>query len=134
MSAAALVSPAPVSKSALWTGRALTTVGTLFMVLDAAMHMMKPVQVVQAFEHLGYGLNTAVPLGSTVLICVALYVWPRTSFFGALLLTGYLGGAVASHVRVGDPVFGMCFPGIVAALLWAGLFLRDTRFRALANF
>jgi hypothetical protein len=114
----------------LWTGRILTAIGALFMVMDAVMHMMKPAPVVEAFNHLGYGLNTAVPLGVTVLICVALYAVPRTSFFGALLLTGYLGGAVASHVRVGDPVFDMCFPAIIAALLWAGLCLRDARLRA----
>jgi len=105
--------------------------GALFMLLDAVMHMAKPAQVVATFDHLGYGLNTAIPLGVTVLICVALYVAPRTAFFGALLLTGYLGGAVASHVRLGDPVFEMCFPGIIAVMLWAGLFLRDVRYRTL---
>ena len=115
----------------LWTGRILTTLGALFMVMDAVMHMLKPSQVVDAFAHLGYPLSTAIPLGATVLICGAIYLIPRTAFFGALLLTGYLGGAVASHVRVGDPVFNMCFPAIIAALLWGGLVLRDARYRAL---
>ena len=101
------------------------------MVMDAVMHLLKPAPVVEAFAHLGFPLSTAVPLAGTVLICVAIYVTPRTSFFGALLLTGYLGGAVASHVRVGDPVFDTCFPAIIAALLWAGLFLRDARLRTL---
>jgi hypothetical protein len=114
----------------LWTGRILTAIGAVFMVMDAVMHMLKPAPVVEAFNHLGYGLNTAVPLGVTVLICTTLYAVPRTSFFGALLLTGYLGGAVASHLRVGDPVFNMCFPAIIATLLWAGLYLRDARLQA----
>lgn len=114
----------------LLTGRILSVLGALFMVLDAVMHMMKPAQVVEAFNHLGYGLNTAIPLAVTVLICVALYAVPRTSFFGALLLTGYLGGAVSSHVRVGDPVFDTCFPAIIAALIWTGLLLRNARLRA----
>ena len=115
----------------LWTGRVLSALGALFMVMDAVMHILKPAAVVDAFAHLGYPLNTAIPLGVTVLICVAIYLAPRTSFFGALLLTGYLGGAVASHLRVADPVFEMGFPAIIAALLWAGLFLRDVRFRTL---
>ena len=115
----------------LWTGRILTALGALFMMMDAVMHMLKPVPVVDAFMHLGYPLNTAIPLGVTVLICVAIYLLPRTAFLGALLLTGYLGGAVASHLRVGDPVFEMCFPAIIAALLWGGLFLRDKRYQAL---
>jgi len=115
----------------LWTGRILSALGALFMVMDAVMHMLKPVQVVDAFHHLGFGLNTAIPLAVTVLVCVALYVVPRTQFFGALLLTGYLGGAVATHLRVGDPVFDTCFPVIIAALLWGGLFLRDVRYRTL---
>jgi len=115
----------------LWTGRILTVIGALFMVMDAVMHIVKPAPVVEAFNHLGYGLNTAVPLGVTVLICVALFALPRTSFIGALLLTAYLGGAIASHVRVGDPVFDTCFPAIIAVLLWAGLCLRDARLQAL---
>jgi len=114
----------------LWTGRILTAIGALFMVMDAVMHMLKPPQVVDAFEHLGYPVSTAIPLGITVLIGVGLYLIPRMSFLGALLLTGYLGGAVASHVRVGDPVFNMCFPAIIAALLWGGLLTRDARLRA----
>lgn len=131
MSAPAMASIAPVSKGAVLTGRTLSALAALFMVMDAVMHMVKPVQVVDAFNHLGYGLNTAIPLGATALACVALYLLPRTSFFGALLLTAYLGGAVASHVRVGDPGFDTCFPAIIATLLWAGLFLRDVRYRTL---
>jgi hypothetical protein len=115
----------------VWTGRILTALGALFMVMDAVMHMLKPAQVVEAFVHLGYPLSTAVPLGITVLICVAVYLIPRTAFFGALLLTAYLGGAVASHVRVADPVFDTCFPALIAVLLWGGLFARDVRLRAM---
>jgi hypothetical protein len=114
-----------------WTGRILTALGALFMVMDAMMHILEPAQVVDAFTHLGYPLSTAVPLAVTVLVCVAIYLIPGTAFFGALLLTGYLGGAVATHVRVGDPVFDTCFPAIIAALLWGGLFARDARLRAI---
>ncbi len=131
MGATVMEYPASLSKSSVITGRVLSTIGALFMVMDAVMHVLKPAPVIQAFDHLGYGLNTAVPLGVTVLICVALYAVPRTSFFGALLLTGYLGGAVASHVRVGDPLFDTCFPAIIATLLWAGVCLRDVRYRTL---
>jgi hypothetical protein len=115
----------------LWTGRILTALGALFMVMDAVTHILKPAPVVEAFAHLGYPLATAIPLGVTVLICVVIYLIPRTSFFGALLLTAYLGGAVASHVRVGDPVFDTCFPAIVAVFLWGGLFARDARIRTI---
>ena len=115
----------------LWTGRILTALGALFMVMDAVTHILKPAPVVEAFAHLGYPLATAIPLGVTVLICVAIYLIPQTAFLGALLLTAYLGGAVASHVRVSDPVFDTCFPAIVAVFLWGGLFARDARIRTI---
>ena len=120
-----------VSNKMIWGGRILAGISVLFMIFDAASHIAKPSPVVDAFVHLGYPLSVAAPLGILELVCIALYVVPRTSVFGALLLTGYLGGAVASHVRVGDPVFEMLFPVIVAVLVWGGLFPRDSRVRAL---
>ena len=119
------------SNKMIWAGRILAGISVLFMIFDAVSHIAKPAPVVDAFVHLGYPLSVAVPLGIIELVCIGLYVVPRTSIFGALLLTGYLGGAVASHVRVGDPVFEMVFPVIVAALVWGGLFPRDSRVRAL---
>jgi hypothetical protein len=129
MQAATALAPAPGRR--LWAGRIVSAVPALFLVLDAAMHIAKPVPVEQAFAQLGYPLGLAVPLGILELLCVAAYVVPRTSLLGAILLTGYLGGAVSSHVRVGDPTFQMFFPILVGALLWAGLFSRDARLRAL---
>ncbi|HUA20362.1 MAG TPA: DoxX family protein [Bryobacteraceae bacterium] len=126
MQAATALAPAPGKR--LWAGRIVSAVPALFLVLDAAMHIAKPDPVVQAFTQLGFPLNLAVPLGVTELLLVALFVVPRTSLLGAILLTGYLGGAVASHVRVGDPTFQTIFPILVGALLWGGLFLRDARF------
>lgn len=92
---------------------------------------MAPAPVVEAFQHLGIPPGLAVPLGIVELVCIAIYVFPRTSVLGAVLLTGYLGGAVASHLRVGDPVFSTVFPVLIGVLLWGGLYLRDPRLRIL---
>jgi hypothetical protein len=86
----------------------------------------------EAFVKLGYPTSLAVPIGIVLLVCVVIYVIPRTSVLGAILLTGYLGGAIATHVRVGDPLFShVLFPTYVALLLWGGLYLREDRLRAL---
>jgi hypothetical protein len=116
---------------AIWAGRIVSAIPVLFMLADGASHIAKPAPVVQAFAQLGYPLSTAVPLGIVAIICVALYMVPRTAFLGTLLLTGYLGGAVSAHVRVGDPLFPTIFPLLIGALLWGGLYLRDARLRAL---
>ncbi len=131
MQAATALAPAPGQR--LWAGRIVSAVPALFLVMDAVMHIAKPDPVAQAFAQLGFPLGLAVPLGIIELLLVAIYVVPRTSALGAILLTGYLGGAVASHVRIGDPVFPVIFPILVGALLWGGLFLRDARLRALVN-
>ena len=115
----------------VWAGNIMSGLGVLFMLLDGAMHLMAPDPVVQAFHQLGVPLSLAVPLGIVELLCVAVYVFPRTSVPGAVLLTGYLGGAVASHVRVGDPVFPVVFPVLIGILFWGGLYLRDDRLRTL---
>jgi DoxX-like family len=120
-----------MSTTRVWAGNILSGLGVLFMLLDGAMHLMAPAPVVEAFHQLGFPLSLAVPLGIVELLCVAVYVFPRTSVLGAVLLTGYLGGAVASHVRVGDPIFPVVFPILIGVLFWGGLFLRDDRLRTL---
>lgn len=108
-----------------WAGRILTAVVALFLLADAVMHIVKPAPVITAFAQLGVPLRLAVPLGILELACVALYLLRRTTVLGAVLLTGYLGGAVATQARAGSPVFETLFPVIVGALVWGALLLRD---------
>ena len=123
---------APVSKGRLWTGRIMSALPALFLVMDGVMKLAKPDFVVKATVQLGYPESVIFGLGIVVLVCVILYVVPRTAVLGAILLTGYLGGAVATHVRAGDPLFShILFPVYVAILIWGGLYLRDERLRAL---
>ena len=123
----------PVSKRRRYAGVALSALPVMFLLFDSAMKLVKVPQVVEATQRLGYPESTARPLGIVLLACVVLYVIPRTAAFGALLLTAYLGGAIATHVRVEDPLFShTLFPVYVAVLVWGGLYLRDERVRALA--
>ncbi len=122
---------AAVSKKTLWAGRILSALPALFLLFDAVMKLVKPAPVVKATVELGYPESVILPLGITLLACTVLYLIPRTAVLGAILLTGYLGGAVATHVRVGDDAFPVVFPVIVGALLWAGLYVRDQRLRSL---
>ena len=122
---------APVAKTGTWTGRALSGFIVLFLLFDATIHVLKPAVVVQAFAQLGVPEHLAVGIGVLELACVALYLLPRTSILGAVVLTGYLGGATAIQVRAGAGLFPVVFPSIVGALLWAGLVLRDKRLRVL---
>jgi hypothetical protein len=87
--------------------------------------------VVEAFARLGYPLSTSVGIGVLLLVCTAIYVTPRTSILGAILLTGYLGGPVATHLRAGSSLFEMVFPVIAGVLIWAGIFVRDAALREL---
>ena len=115
----------------LWTGRILSTLCILFMLFDAVGHLLKPAAVVDAFNRLNFPLSLSVSLGIIGLICVIVYAIPQTSILGAILLTGYFGGAVATHFRVRDPLFDTIFPIIFGVLVWAGVYLRDARLRAL---
>ncbi len=115
------------SKTKLWAGYVSTTLIALFMVFDGVIHILKPAAVVEAFAQLGYSLGVSVWLGVLVLCCVGLYVFPRTAVLGAILLTGYFGGAVATHVRVGNPVLECIFPALFGMVTWAGIYLRDAR-------
>ena len=122
----------PISKGQLWTGRILSGLAVLFMLFDAIIHVMKPAPVVDSFAKLAFPLSVAVPLGIIELVCIALYLIPRTSVFGAILLTGYLGGAIATQVRVDAPLVSTTlFPIYVALFLWGGLYFRDDRVRSL---
>ena len=119
------------SKGMLWTGRVLSGLMALLFISDGVGHLMKPAPVVEAFARLGYPLSASVGIGALALICTAIYVTPRTSVLGAILLTGYLGGAVSTHVRAGSPLFEMIFPMILGVLVWAGVLVRDAQLRQL---
>ncbi len=121
-----------ISKPALWTGRVLTGLVLLFLVMDISLKFMGVPQVAEAMTQLGWPVSSAVPLAVLLLVCGLLYAFPKTSVLGAVLLTGYLGGAVATHVRIGDPLFSHTLFGVyVGIALWLGLWLRDPALRAL---
>jgi hypothetical protein len=123
---------APLSKGRLWTGRIMSALPALFLLVDGVGKLVKPAPVVQGTVQLGYPESVLLGLGIVLLSCTVLYVIPRTAILGAILLTGYLGGAIATHVRVGSPLFShILFPVYVAVLLWGGIYLRDERLRAL---
>ena len=120
------------SKAALWAGRSLSAIAVLFLAFDSVGKLLRVQPVIDGTMSLGYSPDVIVGLGVTLLTCVVVYVVPRTSLLGAVLLTGYLGGAVATHVRVGSPLFThVLFPTYIAALLWGGLMLRDPRLPAI---
>jgi hypothetical protein len=121
----------PVSMKMLWAGRILSALPALFLLFDAIMKFVKPEPVVKATMELGFPESVILGLGIVLLACTVLYLIPRTAVLGAILLTGYLGGAVATHVRVEGGLFTIIFPVIFGALLWGGLYLRDERLRAL---
>ncbi|MDC3962212.1 DoxX family protein [Polyangium jinanense] len=122
----------PVSTKTSWSGRILSGLAVAFLLFDAAIKLMAPKEVLAAHDQLGFPPELARSLGTLLLMCVVTYVIPRTSFLGAVLLTGYLGGAIATHVRVGSPLFShVLFPVYVAAFIWGGLYLRDARLREL---
>ncbi|HEX4064927.1 MAG TPA: DoxX family protein [Acidobacteriaceae bacterium] len=115
-----------------WTGRVIAGLIAAFMLLDAAMKFLRPPQVAAAFVRSGWPLELSVPLGVILLTCTVLYLIPRTAVLGALLLTGYLGGAVASNMRLQTPLFSQTlFPVYFGMLLWLALWLREPRLREL---
>ena len=125
-------SAATPSKAKRWTGRILSTIVVLLLTLDGVMKLLKPAPVVQGTLELGYPETVIVGLGVVLLASVVLYAIPRTALLGAILLTGYLGGAVATHVRVGNPLFShVLFPTYLGILLWAALVLRNERLEKL---
>jgi len=123
---------APVSKKMLWAGRILSGLLGLLLLADSVGKFVKPAAVVEGTVRLGYHESIILPLGIVLFACAVLYLIPRTSVLGAILLTGYLGGAVATHARVGDPLIShIMFPVYLGVMVWGGLFLRDDRLRAL---
>jgi len=119
------------SNATRWTGYVMTILPSLFLLLDGVMKLFKPRFVVEATVQLGYQESAILPIGIVLVICTVLYLLPITSVLGAILLTGYLGGAVATHVRAGQGSFPVIFPVIIGVLIWGGLYFRDHRLRNL---
>jgi hypothetical protein len=119
------------SKKLPLAGRIITAVTVLFMLVDGGMKLVKPAPVVEATIRLGYPISTLSGIGLVLIACTVLYLIPRTSLFGAILLTGYMGGAVASNVRAGSGWFETIFPALFGVLIWGSLCLRDRRLRNL---
>ena len=115
-----------------WAGTGLSALVVLFLIFDGVIKVMRDPHVDQAMKPLGYPLDLSPTIGVIELACLILYVVPPTSILGAVLMTGLLGGAIASHVRVGDPLFSHTLFGVyVGVLAWGGLYLRDARLRSL---
>lgn len=124
-----------VSGAQVWTGRVISILLALSLATGGVIDVMKPDFVVKAVTQMGYPESMIQPIGVVVLICVILYLIPSTAVLGAILLTGYLGGAVATHVRASDPLLTrVLVPVYYAILLWGGLYLRYHRLRALVPF
>jgi hypothetical protein len=119
---------APASKKFVWAGRVVSALPALMLIFSGVLKLAKPTQVVEEFTRLGYSENVILGIGILELACVAVYVFPRTAVLGAILITGYLGGAVATHLRVADPYIP---PILVGVFVWGGLYLRDARLRVL---
>jgi hypothetical protein len=113
-----------------WTGRVLSGLAVLFMLFDAFGKFMMPRQVVEAFVRLGIPAPQATSIGVLLLVSTIIYAIPRSAVLGAVLLTGYLGGAVAIQMRAGSPTFETVFPVLFGVIVWAGIFLRDCKVRA----
>ena len=139
MSAALLQSAPAVAPSAVrgssrarWVGRVLSAIAVLFLTFDTIIKLVGVKEAVEGTVQLGYQPHHLPIIGAIEVVCLVLYLVPRTAPIGAILWTGYLGGAIATHLRLDNPLFShVLFPTYVAALLWGGLYLRDPRVRAL---
>lgn len=123
--------PVPISKANLWASRTIQGLVVLFLIFDGVTKVIKEPHVMAASQQLGFTANAIVAIGAVLLICTALYVIPRTSILGAILLTGYLGGAVATNVHAQTILFNTLFPVIFGVLAWTGIYLRDKSLQAL---
>ena len=122
-------------KGMIWTGRILSALVVLFLIFDGVTKVMKVRMVTEAMAPLGLPVSLTVPIGVILLACTVLYVIPSTAILGAILLTGYLGGAVMIQLRVGNPLYSQTlFPVYFGVLLWLGVYLREARLRALVPF
>lgn len=123
------------SKGKRWAGYILSGLPTLLLLMDAVAKFVKPEAVITGTVELGYNESVIIPLGIILLFSTLLYIVPKTSVLGAILLTGYLGGAVATHVRVGSPLFShILFPVYLGIMLWLGLYFRESRLKELLPF
>ena len=123
------------SRARIWTGRILTAISVVFLLFDSVSKLLLVKPVVDAMPTLGYPVSLARPIGIILLTCLVIYLIPQTRVLGAVLITGFLGGAVATNVRIGAPLFTHdLFPIYIAVILWGGLYLRDARVRALIPF
>ena len=115
----------------LWAGRIMSGLAVAFLIVDAGFKLVQPPMAIQANAELGYSASVILPIGLIEIACLIVYLVPQTAVFGAVLWTGYLGGAIATHVRVGNPLFShTLFPIYVALLIWGGIWLRDEKLRA----
>lgn len=128
--AANVVADAVPSRT-LWLGRIVSWLLALLLLVDGVAKLFKPGPVVEGTVKLGYAESAIIPIGIVLIVCTILYLLPITQVLGAILLTGYLGGAVATHVRAGDGAFGVVFAVAFGVLIWLGLYLRDARVRSL---
>jgi len=122
---------APPSKTMFWAGWVLTVVVGLMMIMSGVMKLNGSEQVVEGFAHLGWPDKLALGLGIVEISCAVIYLIPQTTVLGAILLTGYLGGAIATHVRIGEGIIVQFALGVV---VWLGIYLRDPRIRSLLPF
>jgi DoxX-like family len=120
-----------VSPIMLWAGRIISALAVLFLLFDGVLKLLKTAEVVDVTVQLGYPESIIVNLGIVLITSTIIYVIPRTTFLGAILLTGYLGGAIATHVRTGGPLFSILFPVILGVFIWGGLYLRDKQLRTI---
>ena len=120
-----------ISRKAFWIGWIMTTLPSLMLIFSAAMKFARPPQVLEGFTHLGWPTNLALALGVLELACTVIYLIPRTAVLGAILLTGYLGGAMATHIRLGEPFITHIVLGV---MIWGGVFLREPTLRSLIPF
>jgi len=127
----AIIESDSISKGSLWAGRIVSAIVVLFMIFDGVTKIMKVPQVIEASVRIGFPESTIVGIGAVLLVSTTLYVFPPTAVLGAILLTGYLGGATAANVRTASPPFNTSFPIIFGILVWLGLYLRESRLRAL---
>lgn len=121
-----------IGKGRRWAGYIISALPVIFLLMDAIGKFIKPEPVVTGTLELGYQENVIVPLGILLLVCTIIYLIPRTAILGAILLTGYLGGTAATHVRLDNPLFTHTLFGVyLGILLWLGLYLRDARLQSL---
>ncbi len=126
-----------ISKPAVWTGRVLSGLVIVFLLFDGAMKLVPWPIVTETMDKMGYGSSEGLArsLGIITIVCTVLYAVPPTSILGAILLTGYLGGAIASHLRIDSPLFSHTLFGLYLGLMvWGGLWLRDRSLRSLIPF